>query len=204
MRCCWVLLLFSFFSSSPFYCHYFCALLPFISWHMSCRDVSCAFFFFFISVTMDVVERFHLNWTEEEKQKQNKTMAMLRAWFLTPPQWKWKWNKSEKKMRDARTSTLQPLFLMNLTDWLGHKIRNKYTRTHTDKHKTTHKIVFGALSPLAFMWSFVFLFCINNKLQYNSVKSFCAITTSTHSDREREREQVTAVALVALDRSEKR
>lgn len=41
---------------------------------------------------------------------------MLCAWFLTPPQWK-RWRRREKK--PMRTSTLQPLFLMNLTDWLG-------------------------------------------------------------------------------------
>lgn len=140
MRCCWVfVIVFDF-------CYYFCTSLPFISRGICCamprRDVTCVFFSLLIYNGCRRTIPFELN-TEKHNKK---TMAMLRAWFLTPPQRKW--NERAKSVRDAR----KPLFRMNLTDWLGQK-RNKYTKLHMEH-----------FHHFSFMWSALCVFLYQQQI----------------------------------------
>lgn len=123
-----------------FYCHYSCTSLPFSS-SMLCCVVSCRVFFF-ISTSFNGCCRT----TPFEIENKN-TITMLHAWFLTPSQWK----KERKKNDDVRTSTSSPLFLMNLTDWLGQKEIK----------------MFWSLSPFSYMWSIVF---VSTNYNVNSIK----------------------------------
>lgn len=139
MRCCWVfVIVFDF-------CYYFCTSLPFISraYVVPCHDVMWRVFFF--SSHLQWMSSYDSIWIEHRKTQQ-KTMAMLRAWFLTPPQSKW--NERAKSVRDAR----KPLFRMNLTDWLGQK-RNKYTKLHMEH-----------FHHFSFMWSALCVFLYQQQI----------------------------------------
>lgn len=116
-----------------------------LAYVVPCRDVSCVFF----SSHLQWMSSYDSIWIEEKTRRRKKTMAMLRAWFLTPPQTKWN-EREREKMRDERKH-ITTIVSYEL-DWLTRAKRNKYT------HTTIHKIVFGTLSPFSFMWSFVFLY----------------------------------------------
>lgn len=160
MRCCWVfVIVFDF-------CYYFCTSLPFISRHMLCHATTWCDVCLFFSSHLQWMSSYDSIWIEHRKTQQ-KTMAMLRAWFLTPPQRKW--NERERKVCEMRASHC---FVWTwLIDWGRKEINTQnYTwNTFTISHSCGARCV---------------CFCINNKLQYNGVKSQ---HTHTHSHAQIER-----------------
>lgn len=141
IRCVWIclneqcavvgcLLLFSIFAIT------FAPPCPLSLGHMLCHATTWCDVCLFFSSHLQWMSSYDSIWIEHRKTQQ-KTMAMLRAWFLTPPQRKW--NERAKSVRDAR----KPLFRMNLTDWLGQK-RNKYTKLHME-HFHHFSFVWSAL-----------------------------------------------------------
>lgn len=140
------------------------------STYMSCRGVSCVSFFF--TLTMDVVVQFHFEW-----KKANLWLCDVRG-FLTPPQ---RWRKIDERKHITAIVSYE-------LDWLTRAKWKKYKAAAAAAQKN----VWNTFTILIHVELCV---CIN-KLQYNSVKSFCAITyTYTYRERDWLR--------VALKRSEK-
>lgn len=112
-----------------------------------------------------------------------------RAWFLTPPQMATE-KESERK---TGKKTTESLFLMNLTDWLGHT-KEIHTITQDVRRRRRRKNRFA--NTFTIFIHVEHCVCIN-KLQYNSVKSFffifyhmnITLTPTTHTHTEEKSDQ---------------